>query len=252
MVRTHRVFVMDILDRMRRGLSRGNQILTGLITGSVFGLLASKMRTYTDSSSIVDLRPLAEDALKEREKATGKSFKRAYRRPVSDISGITMHQMGFSRGNDPTRYLGIPAHYIITPDGAIYQFHDWEEYLYTSSKLNSFTLGVELAGNFRGSDGKWRKPEKFGQDVPTPAQIQSMRNLVAYVQKDLAKQGIALDSLWGHRQGSPSRGIDPGPEVWSQVVPWANRTLGLVDRSNETRGDGQPIPESWKVQEVLS
>lgn len=246
MVSIQRTPAKAILALMRQTTASLRRIAGAILAGGILGRIVSNRPSYTATPQILDLRSEAVPFLKKREQNSGKKFQRSTRRPVTDIDGLTIHQMGFSRGSDPRRYLGVPAHYIITPDGMISQLHDWETYLYTSSNLNKNTIGVEVAGNFRGGNGKWRKPEKFGRDVPTPAQIQALRDLVAYVQRELDRQGIKMDALWAHRQGSMNRGIDPGPELWSQVVPWANETLGLVDRSEETRG-GQPIPETWKA-----
>jgi len=245
MVSTQRTRMKAKLLKMQARTREIRGTFLALLAGGFLGRIASKMKSYTATPQILDLRSEAVPALKAREERSGNSFQRSRPRPVTDIDGLVLHQMGFSRGNDPRKYLGVPSHYIITADGLISQLHDWETYLYTSSNLNRHTISVEVAGNFRGGNGKWRKPEKFGADMPTPAQIQALRDLTAYVQRELARQGIEMDALWAHRQGSMNRGIDPGPDIWSQVVPWSNQELGLVDRSDEERG-GMTIPESWK------
>ena len=93
----------------------------------------------------IDLRVEGMKKLQEREDQSGKSFFRDKPREVQQIDSIVLHQMGFSRGTDPMRYLGVPAHYIVMADGTIAQLHNWETYLFTSNALNSRSIGVEIA-----------------------------------------------------------------------------------------------------------
>ena len=207
--------------------------------------LAKKIKKGT-GSAVEDLRSLAQVKLANREAKSGKRFWRRGDRDLRKLDGLVLHQMGFSRGPDPGQYLGIPAHYIITTDGTIAQLHDWQKYLYTSSALNSWTISVEVAGNFRGPDGKWYQGDKNGRDKLNSDQVRALRELVGIVDAQMKANGSRLKSLWGHRQGSPQRQIDPGPEIWASVVPWANAQYGLEDTSQMHVGDGMPIPESWK------
>jgi len=214
------------------------------------GLLFSKTNKKGQEKIVIDLRGPAQAKLASREANSGKKFYRRGERDLRKLDGLVLHQMGFSRGSDPEKYLGVPAHYIITTDGTIAQLHDWNRYLYTSSALNSWTVSVEVAGNFRGPDGKWYQGDKNGRDTLNAKQIDALRELVGIVDAQMALNGSRLNSIWGHRQGSPQRQIDPGPEIWSSVVPWANRQYGLEDTSDLHVGDGMPIPESWKGGEI--
>ena len=214
------------------------------------GLLFSKTNKKGQEKIVIDLRGPAQAKLASREANSGKKFYRRGERDLRKLDGLVLHQMGFSRGSDPEKYLGVPAHYIITTDGTIAQLHDWNRYLYTSSALNSWTVSVEVAGNFRGPDGEWYQGDKNGRDTLNAKQIDALRELVGIVDAQMALNGSRLNSIWGHRQGSPQRQIDPGPEIWSSVVPWANRQYGLEDTSDLHVGDGMPIPESWKGGEI--
>jgi len=231
---------MQRLKRIRLQLAEkaGLAFLAGLF-------LAQKNKKGT-GSAVKDFRGPAQAKLSEREAKSGKRFWKRGDRDLRKLDGFVLHQMGFSRGPDPRKYLGVPAHYIITTDGTIAQLHDWERYLYTSSALNGWTVSVEVAGNFRGPDGKWYQGDKNGRDTLNSEQIRALRDLVGIVDAQMALNGSRLNSIWGHRQGSPQRQIDPGPEIWSSVVPWANTRYGLQDTSEMHVGDGMPIPESWK------
>jgi len=212
----------------------------------ILGLFLAKKNKKGTRATVIDLRGPAQVKLASREAQSGKSFWKRGDRDLRKLDGLVLHQMGFQRGPDPTRYLGIPAHYVITTDGTIAQLHDWKKYLYTSSALNSWTVSVEVAGNFRGPNGEWYQGDKNGRDTLNSAQVEALRELVGIVDAQMALNGSKLNSLWGHRQGSPQRQIDPGPEIWASVVPWANAQYGLEDTSQMHVGDGKPIPESWK------
>lgn len=234
------------------GVMRAFAKYTGAWTGAIVGALAglalakskSKTKAMTDRFEPRDLRAQADAKLKARESSSGKSFFRKTPRSVTDIDSVVVHQMGFQRGSDPTRYLGVPAHYIIMPDGGVAQLHDWERYLYTSNGLNSRSIGVEIAGNFPNVNGTWWQPEKFGMDRPTPEQIKSLISLLRYVKLELEEQGSDLKAVFAHRQSSGAKANDPGPDVWRGIYPVFSE-LGLEDTRNFSVGTGKPILREW-------
>lgn len=126
-------------------------------------------------------------------------------RPAEDVYALVLHQMGFSRGSDPSRYDGVTAHYVILPDGGLYWLHDPTVRLPAAGGLNSGSVSVEFAGNLpsraRSTDPKhfWR-PETHGMDQLTDAQVKAGRSLVA----ELRRQG-GLTHVLAHRQGGPNR-----------------------------------------------
>ncbi len=234
-----------ILDVMR-ALAKYTGAWTGAIVGALAGLALakSKNKAMTDRFEPRDLRAQADEKLKARESASGKSFFRKTPRSVTDIDSVVVHQMGFQRGSDPTRYLGVPAHYVIMPDGGVAQLHDWERYLYTSNGLNSRSLGVELAGNFPNANGTWWKPEQFGMDRPTPEQIKSLQKLLRYVKRELIRQNTDLKAVFAHRQSSGAKANDPGPDVWRGIYP-VFAELGVQDTRNFSIGSGKALPADW-------
>jgi len=221
------------------------RVLAAVLVGAALSLRRKSMKgTITP----LDLRDEGRAKLKSREESSGKRFSRDAPRDVTQIDSVVLHQMGFSRGSDPTRYLGVPAHYIVLPDGVVAQLHDWETYLFTSNSLNSRSLGVEIAGNFPNENGTWWRPEDFGMDRPTPEQLDAVRRLLRYIAADLAEQGSRLRGVYAHRQSSPQKRNDPGPDVWRAVSSVFDE-LELDDVSGFSTGGGRPIPESWKTNQ---
>lgn len=189
-------------------------------------------------------------ALAKREKNTGKNISRGAR-GMGQVDGLVLHQMGFSRGNDPSKYYGVTAHFIILPNGQIVQLHGENEGLNASHGFNSYTVAVEFAGNFPNTKGNWYKPEKFGQNYLTEEQISAGRYLIDYLRKRLPQMGSpGLRHVFAHRQSDDQRQNCPGPDVWYQVGQWALDNRGLTDTvtgaPNFTVGDGTPIPAAWR------
>ena len=178
-------------------------------------------------------------------KLSSKAAPYTRKRDASKVDAVVLHQMGFSRGSDPSRYDKVTAHYKILPDGAIIWSHDWSTRLPASNGFNSRSLGVEFAGNFPKVEGSrdpkdfW-SPDKMGMNNLTPEQIRSGQILMRYL--DL--KGIT--HVFAHRQSSASRGIDPGPAVWRNVGEYAI-SLGMSDGGPGYKIDsGNPIPDAWR------
>ena len=191
-----------------------------------------------------------EAALARREANTGKRISRGLR-DMGPVDGLVLHQMSFSRGNDPSRYYGVTAHFIILPNGQIVQLHGEDEYLNASDEFNRYTVSVEFAGNLPSANGNYFKPEDFGRDLLTTEQIAAGRYLVDYLIDRLPQLGSpGLSYIYAHRQSSGSRGNDPGPDIWYNVAEWAIRNRGLSDSPTGDPdfivGDGKSIPDSWR------
>ena len=183
---------------------------------------------------------------------------------------IVLHQMGFSRGNDPYKYRKVTAHYIITPDGTIAQLHPVTAYLYAANGFNEGGISIEFAGNFPAvsqstdpdhfykpfdwvdEEGKTRKG--FGMDQLTPAQVMAGRWLVEYLH-DVVLPDINTDLtvMLAHRQSGQERQNDPGPDVWANVGQWAVDNLGLSDGGPGFYvQNGNPIKESWRDAPLIA
>ncbi len=189
-------------------------------------------------TGIVDRRAHAE--------LTDKAEQHTRTRPAEDVYALVLHQMGFSRGSDPPRYDRVTAHYLVLPDGGVYQLHDHATRLPAASGLNAGSVSVEFAGNLpsraRSTNPKhfW-SPETHGKDQLTAAQVAGGRMLV----DTLYRQGW-LTHILAHRQGGPGRGLDPGPDIWREVGAWAVRQYGLDWGGPEFAvNGGSPIPGHW-------
>lgn len=168
--------------------------------------------------------------------------KRKKVRNINDVHALVLHQAGFSRGNDHHKYDKVTAHFVILPNGTILHLHPLTAYLYASNGFNKFSVAVEFVGNFPSTQGKCYKPERFGCNEVTDAQIKAGRELIRYLIKT-----IGLTHILAHRQSSGSRGNDPGPDIWYRVGQWAVSELGLKDGGPGYKvQSGQSIPDSWR------
>jgi hypothetical protein len=188
-------------------------------------------------ASIVDRRQYAQ--------LTEDAAQHVRQRDPSGVYALVLHQMGFSRGNDPGKYDRVTAHYVILPDGGTYWLHDHATVLPASSGFNSGSVSVEFAGNFPSVAGS-TDPKHFwsssthGMDQLTPDQITAGRALVN------ALRGQGLTHILAHRQSGPQRQNDPGPDVWREVGAWAVKEHGLSwGGEGFSVSGGSPIPQAW-------
>jgi len=203
-----------------------------------------------ESRPIINRIAQGQAALAKRERDTGKRISRGTRN-MGPVDGLVLHQMSFSRGNAIDRYDGVTAHFIVLPNGQIIQLHPLDEYLYAAHNFNPYTVSVEFAGNFPSANGNWYKPEKFGQNHVSEAQINAGRYLIDELRrafKNTASPGLRY--VYAHRQSDDQRGNDPGPDLWYGVGEWAIRERGMSETptgdKNFTVGDGKSIPDTWR------
>ncbi len=199
---------------------------------------APRTKPRTPSQGIVDRRAFAQ--------LTANAAEHTRSRPAEDVYALVLHQMGFSRGSDPERYDKVTAHYVVLPDGGVYQLHDHTQRLPAAGGLNTGSVSVEFAGNLPSRARSthrshfWR-PDTHGSNQLTGAQVAGGRMLV----DTLFRQGW-LSHILAHRQGGPGRGLDPGPDIWREVGAWAVWQYGLEwgGPSFAVNG-GSPIPAHW-------
>lgn len=166
------------------------------------------------------------------------------RGPNAKVDAVVLHQMGFSRGNNPDRYDSVTAHYKVLPDGTIVWSHDWDTRLPAANGFNGRSISVEFVGNLPKKIGSrdprdfW-SPAKFGMNNLTRQQIASGQALMRFL------WGKGIRFVFGHIQSAP-KGIDPGPAIWFNVAEYAKR-LGMSDGGPGYRiPGGGPIPEHWR------
>jgi hypothetical protein len=189
-----------------------------------------------------------DEAQIEDRTAFSPTGKRVATRDPKSVYALVLHQMAFSRGNDPKRYDTVTAHFAILPDGKIIQLHPISAYLNASNGFNAKSVAVEFAGNFPNTQGKCWEAKKYGCHKVTQAQIESGRRLIKHLIRT-----IGLTHVLAHRQSSGSRENDPGPDIWYNVGQWAVDNLGLKDGGpgfwikSKVGADGKPIPDEWRT-----
>ena len=176
-------------------------------------------------------------------------------RTQSAIDSIVLHHMAYNIGNDVDLYKRVGAHYIVTADGQIAQLYDDRDFLNASNCFNARSVAIEFAGNFRDHQDHWWKPRRSKSPIPdrcylTPVQIRAGRCLLA----TLKARHPGIKYVYAHRQSSPRRPDDPGPDIWYHVGQWAVDNLGLSDggpafKCCNRRGTdcGNPIRDEWRV-----
>lgn len=168
--------------------------------------------------------------------------KRGRSRDPATVKALVLHQMAFSRGNDPSRYDNVTAHFAILPNGRILQLHPISALLHASNGFNARSVGVEFAGNFPNTRGRCWEARRFGCHTLTPEQIEAGRFLIRHLIRE-----IGLTHVFAHRQANPNRENCPGPDIWYHVGQWAVENLGLSDGGPGYKIDnGRPIPDSWR------
>ena len=174
---------------------------------------------------------------------TPKSLRKGRPRPPGSVYALVLHQMAFSRGSDPNRYLRTNSHFAIMPDGTTVQLHPVSALLWASNGLNPRSVAVEFAGNFPNVRGRCWSPATHGCHRLTDAQIVAGRRLVDHLIRT-----IGLTHVLAHRQSSATRENDPGPDVWYHVGQWAVEQRGMKDGGPTFKvGTGNPILPAWRT-----
>lgn len=198
----------------------------------------------------VGTTPITIGNLRAHAKPNDRAAPHVSERDAGDVYAAVLHQMSFSRGNDPMRYLGVTAHYIVLPDGSIWQLYDHSVRLPAANGFNAGSVSIEFAGNHPNRSlsedpSDWWYPKDRKNDPAlrqhlTQEQAAAGRALMAHLQAN----GIRM--VLAHRQSDDQRGNDPGPDIWGAVGEFAVRDLGMDHDPDETVGDGKPIPQHWK------
>lgn len=175
-------------------------------------------------------------------------------RSWSTITGIVLHQTACGLSNKPKRWYKLGAHIGITHDGQIFLVNDLQVWMYHANYLNRFTIGIEIAGNYHGVEGKnrtlWEKGG--GPHRLHPDQIVAAREACEWICAEAKRQGGRIRKILAHRQGIDDRDADPGQAIWQAVGLWAQDSLGLKNEPLYTRGSGLPIPESWDCRSTVN
>lgn len=99
---------------------------------------------------------------------------------------------------------GIGYHFVVEPDGTIYQVNRLETISYHAGVANDYTVGICIEGDFRKGA------------IPTPAQLQSAAHLSAWLAQKLR---IPLDNIKGHKEYPQNPTECPGDD-WLVGKQW--------------------------------
>jgi N-acetyl-anhydromuramyl-L-alanine amidase AmpD len=124
-----------------------------------------------------------------------------------------------TRGNlIKAQWPGIGYHFVIASDGTINQTQREQTRSYhVGSKGNETCLGISFVGRFMryGYDGKLQRAE---DQIPTPAQLRSGGQLVAWLMQEF---NVASEKVMGHKDVVGGGTACPG-EHWEGGLKWRN------------------------------
>lgn len=149
-------------------------------------------------------------------------------RPLSQITHLTIHHSAAPANIPPERiaayhvskdWPGIGYHFLVEPDGTIYQTNRLETVSYHVYKQNAYTVGICTEGNFMGGL------------IPTPKQIDTVGHLVAWLTQKL---NLPLERALGHKEFPENATACPG-DNWLAGKRWKD----LMVAQARARLDGQ-------------
>lgn len=179
----------------------------------------------------------------------------------NQLRGVMLHQTGCWMPEDPGVWAKINAHYGVTRAGKIILMFNPLMLIWHGNGLTRPTIGIEIAGLFRGIEGRsnthWppdAKPHEFTSD-----QAKACNVLFEIIKEDFETNGGKWEVVYAHRQSSNMRMSDPGEAVWKQIaMPWMEKLgatcggiLPLGSRTPGTDycvGNGMPIPKEWDTE----
>ncbi len=169
-------------------------------------------------------------------------------RPLSAITTIVIHHTATGKHTTPQNvadghirrgWPGIGYHYVIRPDGVIYQCQRHETVSFHTDKNNSYTLGVNLVGCFMRTLNKVEQPPE--DQAPTEAQLESASHLVAWLMQELNITGI--ERVMGHKEVPTAAPTACPGEQWAAGARWKDDLLRRITavRSNVKERGVRPI-----------
>jgi N-acetyl-anhydromuramyl-L-alanine amidase AmpD len=177
-------------------------------------------------------------------------FPRLYygQRKWDQIEGVVLHQTGCKMPRRPHGWRNLNAHIGVTSEGIVVIANRPEVKIWHAQKLSHTTIGIEIAGNFHGVEGRENTLWKGGGPAATldQNQLEGCNAAMALVQKWFEDVGQEWKYIYAHRQSSKTRTGDPGSAIWQQVaIPWMEKT-GATDGGEYFKtGTGKAIPKEW-------
>ncbi len=139
-------------------------------------------------------------------------------RSLSAITHLAIHHSAAPANIAPEKiaayhvgkgWPGIGYHFLVEPDGAIFQVNRLETVAYHVYKQNAYTVGICTEGSF------------VGGLIPTPKQIEALGNLVAWLTQKL---NIPLKQVWGHKEYPENATACPGDD-WLKGKKWKDMMI---------------------------
>lgn len=133
-------------------------------------------------------------------------------------------------GQKEKNWPDLPYHFLIAPDGRIFEGRALEYEPDTNTKYElSGNIGVEMMGN-------------FNQQRPSEAQLQSCVKLVAWLAQEL---NVAPENIRGHNDAAPGQTDCPGKDFYrylkdGQFRTWVTQTM--QGQTPEVK-PGPPLPD---------
>ena len=166
---------------------------------------------------------------------------------------VTIHHAGvdYKPGTDPAKFVknmqgwgqrdkgwpDLPYHFLIAPDGRIFEARDLQYEPDTNTKYDlKGHIGVEMMGNFQS------------QRV-SPKQIESCVNLVAWLCQEY-KIDPTREKIGGHRDVAPQQTTCPGKDFYryledeQKFIEWVKRAMEGKDPQIDP---GPPLPNGPTV-----
>ena len=129
---------------------------------------------------------------------------------------------------------GIGYHFVVAPDGVIYQGQRESTSSYhVGGEPNNYSIGVSLIGRFMLTDNSG-KPQPAAAQVPTPEQLRSTAHLLAWLMQE---HNVPLEQVKGHRDVWVGATSCPG-ETWKSGVRWYDmlvKEIQAVAQGNPAR-----------------
>ncbi len=170
-------------------------------------------------------------------------------RPISQVTGICLHQTACYMGERPQRYDNTGAHVVVTRAGKVIWLHDWNRKVAAANGWNNGTVSIEVDGLYAGVEGDpstvWDDPstpfKEKGMTL-TPESVKALKETVRWIKSQVP----GITKLVSHRQSSGSRRNDPGSAIWHDAALPLMTELNLSDGGKGFKLDnGYPIPEEW-------
>ena len=171
------------------------------------------------------------------------------RNPVI-IDAIVLHQTGCAMPVDPSKWARLNAHIGVTSTGAVVYCNDILDWIWHAQGLSRRSIGVEIAGNYPGIEGKpgtlWTGGGSAA--VLTAEMIAGAMIAAQLISDQCNENGIEIKKIFAHRQSKNTRANDPGEAIWKKIgKPW-QQFFDVEPTDSYFCGSGMRIPPQWILE----